>query len=88
MPETPANPPAAYAVDQPDFDYRIGVWIDVLLNGEIMDNVVAYDCKAGWVKTQALDANGKIQLDESRKRVLLVKWSGRVEARWKRANDA
>ena len=82
------TPPAAYAVDQSDFEHRVGARIDVLLNGEVQDHVVAYDCEAGWVKAHALDANGKIQLDETGDRVLLVKLTGRVEARWKRANDA
>lgn len=45
--------------------FEIGPLFDVMLDGEPVAHVIAYDCDEGWVQRFKPDENGRKQLNES-----------------------
>jgi len=61
------TPPQAFSIRSTDLSYcadwrDVGNRFDVLLDGQRMERVIAYDCRAGWVRTLRANDQGKLQL--------------------------
>lgn len=79
------GPPQRMSVHDKDFDWAAGSIIDVLLDGIVQQEVIAYDCDAGTVTRNALDAEGKVQLTPDGHDILKETVAGTVEVRWMRS---
>ena len=53
------KPPQRMSVDDPDYDPVLGSQLEVLLDGERLPGCFLYDCDAGVVVVEVLDARGR-----------------------------
>lgn len=63
-------PPVRYSVSQDDYDHEVGRRLRIFMDGVEQREVVEYDCEAGTVLRNALDEDGKPQLNTKRDEVL------------------
>jgi hypothetical protein len=75
-------PPIRYSVGQDDFDPDIGRRLRICVDGVEQVEVVEYDCAAGTVLRNALDAEGKAQANASKTEVLRETVHGTVTVEW------
>lgn len=80
---TTAAPPVRYSVSQPDFDYKIGARLLVRVDGVEQKEVVQYDCEAGTVLRNKLNADGKAQLAPDGKECWRETVTGKVTVEWR-----
>jgi hypothetical protein len=64
--DNPVSPPRRYSVDAYDAPNFLGPRLSIFLNGVEQKDVVAYDCGAGTVLRNKLDAEGRAQIDPSK----------------------
>jgi hypothetical protein len=79
----PAGYPLAADVNDPGFDFEPFQHVDILLDGELASECVAYSVMGGWVRVAVLDADGQIQLDAASENILYERRFGRVDLRLK-----
>lgn len=77
------QPPRAYDVGQPDFDPAIGQRLEILLEGNVVTQVLAYDCDKGTVTRNATDEQGNIRVNAARDAIETETLTGTVEVRFK-----
>lgn len=68
----------------PDYDpllVRIGRRIDVLLNGEPVSDVVAYNCDEGWVRAMKRTKHGRLHVQNGIAAEQLLR--GDASVRWR-----
>jgi hypothetical protein len=76
-------PPRRYSVGQADYDYEVGKRLSILLDGVEQKAVVEYDCDAGTILRNKLDADGRPQVDpNNRERVWRETVRGKVTVEW------
>lgn len=71
--------PNQMAIGDAHYDADLARRIDVFLNGEKQNAVVAYDVDAGAIRRNVLDSDGKPQLNATRDAVLRETVRGKVE---------
>lgn len=82
----PVLPPQALDVGDAGFDPEIGRRVEVLLDGEVRDHIISYDCRAGTIERYVCKADGQvcIENDEAAKETL----TGDVTVRWRADAEA
>lgn len=73
--------PRRLSVSDPGFDSEMGRRLDVLLNGTVRDQVIAYDMDARTITRYVTDERGNIVVagDEAKRETL----TGDVAVRWR-----
>lgn len=93
------GPPIALSIEDDGLDADVASWIEVLLDGALQSDVVAYDCRAGTVTLVSLAPAGlplsrmhltfeagtikAVPVEHVDEERRTVTLSGRVEARWR-----
>ena len=76
------QPPRANSVEDLSIPFEVGVQTQVLIDGQPIFMVVAYDCDAGTVIIHNRDADGRCFTDPGTGEAALLTLRGKVEARW------
>lgn len=81
---TTTLPPLRYAVSQDDFDPEIGSRLRIFLDGVEQREVIEYDCDAGTLLRNKLNAEGNVQIDPTQPdQVWTEHLTGTVTVEWK-----
>lgn len=75
------RPPIALSIEDEGIDAEVVSWIEVLLNGVVQPDVVAFDCRAGTLTRPLRNILGELLLAGGEYRMETV--TGLVEARWR-----
>jgi hypothetical protein len=82
MMDADTAPPRAYSVEQSDFNPEIGRRLRICVDGVEQKEVVEYDCDAGTVLRNKLDAEGRVQVNPNRDEVWRETVCGKVTVEW------
>lgn len=77
------QPPRAYGVRLPDYDHDLGARLEVLFNGQVVTDVIEYDCDKGHLLRYNTDEQGNVRLDRLRDAAETAVLTGNVEVRFK-----
>ena len=74
-------PPRRLSIHDEDWDPAVSSKLDILLDGELQNEVISYNTDEGWL-VRNVTKDGQLVIDPDTHRLVREKVEGKVEVRW------